>query len=411
MNSDKRIDDAVAALRMSAVPEGAAQDLKLRLRNHDRPRSSSVRTVGLAAGAAVALALVIVAWPKPSYADEISQIFQAQRLVGNRHEIQRVVDPVTGTWSVAQEIWSIGSKAKLAFDHSATLYVDGDRHLNDFLKEGYASVVTRKDESVGSLVTLSYVLRDKHTRGWAKAQTRLDGRVVDKYTLTLAGGGKPTTAAYYVDPSSKRFVKIELRDSGQRLLSVVDLSYGNVSENDVAFRPRPGEPLFDYDEQRKAVLEQIRRPSLRAVNGRVGICAVIIDRQGNLQVVVSGPNDCKTDPSQPVIVDEKPVTQRASAFDVPMETVSGSRLEGEGNHVFSVAAIVKGLQAGHHDIQIPLLIDGRKVAARITGVQLLETGSVSAMLTPTNMPFWIQPSLIEEGSPTRVADLARTPGQ
>ncbi|MBS1708583.1 MAG: hypothetical protein JSS65_07670 [Armatimonadetes bacterium] len=412
MNSDTKIDKAVEALRTTESPSGAAERLKERLHRDFAPRRVHVR-IGLAAVAATGLAVALVAWPRPSYADELQAIYQSQATIGNRHEVQYSRDPKTGDWKVSRELWALGGKVKETIDGAATLYVDRDRVLNEYANEGYAAVATQKRRDGLSLVTLESMLSGKRTNSWSKTlDVRLSGEKVDKYSIRQSNGGPEIVVNYYVRPADKRFARIELV-AGGKSESVVELTYGSVKPADVTYRPKPDIVLYDYDKQRQIVLEKVSKiKSSRPVGDQqLSLCTALVDVMGNFQIITKGLQGDQIDLKAPMLVDGQQVPLSAVLFEVSSASLDKRmrRVAGEGpvKPVVGLATMAKGLKPGKHDIDLPVMLDGRTIMIRFEKIEVLMTGSLPYMLCPMNVPFWVEPE--PGGAPTKAVDSNSSP--
>jgi len=412
MNSDTKIDKAVEALRATESPSGAAERLKERLHRDFAPRRVNVR-IGFAAVAATGLAVALVAWPRPSYADELRAIYQSQATIGNRHEVQYSQDAKSGDWKVSRELWALDGKVKQTFEDAATLYVDGDRVLNEYAKEGYAAVATQKRRDGLSLVTLESMLSDKHTNSWSKTpDVRLSGEKVDKYSIRQSNGGPEIVVNYYVRPADKRFARIELV-AGGKSQSIVELTYGSVKPADVTYSPKPDIVLYDYDKQRQTVLEQVSKvKSSRPVGDQqLSLCTALVDVMGNFQIITKGLQRDQFDLKSPMMVDGQQIPLSAVLFEVSSASLDKRmrRVVGEGavKPIVGLATMAKGLKPGKYDIELPVVVDGKTTLVKFKQVEVLMTGSLPYMLSPMNVPFWIEPE--PGGAPTKAVDTDSSP--
>lgn len=342
-------------------------------------RSHSWKLAG--AGASVAIltfAAAAALWPRPSLAAELKQIQLAD--AGAQSVIERCWNAgPDGKLELVDEVVRLNGATKATTKGASTQYFDGKRVTNDF--GGYATIEDKPAHMESTAAkSLDQLLNLDGIRKWTvEKNVRTELGLADRYKIEWAAAGRAGTIELLADPRTHRPLR-QTGIAGNAIGFKYEWHYRPVSAADVAFKPTPGQRVYDIDAQRREFLGM-----LNAAKGSAetpDIVAAYVDENG-LAVVFTVGDDGFADESRPAV---SIAGDRGEPASFPWNRADASRQYG---------ALYRGKTITAHTLKLTRIPPQRGVVeVQVEGktlsgvVPIRRTASLNSLFAPLNVPFF-----------------------
>lgn len=394
MNPNSRIREGIEALR--EAPVRGKEEAMQAIRNHHVTRTPW-KLVGVAASlGAVGVIASVALWPRPTLAQEVQKMQQAD--AGAQSVIERNWNRgPSGQMELYNEVVRLNGRYKMKSKEAATQYFDGKRIINDH--GTYATIEDRPAKMwksrASSLHEMLHLDSIKHWTVDYGAKTAIGP--ADRYVVSWEAAGRSGQIELLADSKTHRPIR-QTGIEGNSVGFKYEWDYRPIRESDVSFQPMPGYPVYDLDSQRADFLRLLGDAKGTAENPE--IVAAYVDETGLGVVFTCG--DDGYDPENPISPVVAGKTGEAGGF-------TWGQFESGRQH----AALYRGKMITAHGVKLVGKIpDAGPVSVsvqtprgertlRVEQMPIRRAASLPFLFAPMNIPFFMDSD--EEGQATRAS--------
>lgn len=391
MNPNSKIREGIDALNEAPVrgKEKTLKAIQTPVRRNNLKLAGAFATV-----AALGIVGGIMAWPKPSLANELKQIKIAD--VAANSVIERNWQMVDGKYELFNQTTRWNGRYVMRFKDAATQYFDGARITNDF--GTYATVENHPAQMWRTVPsTLDQLLGLEGVTNWTVTRgVSSDLGKVDRYEIEWNTAGRLGKIELYADPASRR----PLREEGIGGNSVgfrYEWSYQNLALSDVSFKPAPGYPVYDIDQQRHEFLALIGKATGTAENP--SLVGVYVDETGLAVAFTCGDDGYARNDGLRLTIGGKSGEPNPYSWNANTSSVERAPVYLR-KKVTSHSVRLASAPAGPVSVTVEVMTPKGRRALTFTGVTIRRTASLNAVFTPENLPFFEQSAVEPQGMKT-----------